>query len=71
MVKCNKCGTIFEDSIALAADGEVRVTQCRVCPVNTGFAVCERCADLDQIQNAPCPLCNAEHMWQISSMVPV
>jgi hypothetical protein len=71
MVRCSKCGTNFDVSIMLGATGEVRVAQCRVCPVNAVFAICERCADLDQVQKGPCPWCKAKHMWQISNMLPV
>ena len=70
MVRCSKCGTNFDVSLALGATGEVRVAQCRVCPGNAVFAVCERCANLGQVQKTPCPSCNANHMWQISGMVP-
>jgi hypothetical protein len=68
-VRCSKCGTSFDVSIVLGATGEVRVAQCRVCPVNKVFAICERCADLDQVQEGPCPWCKADNMWEISSMV--
>ncbi len=71
MVKCSKCGTNYDVSILLGAAGVVQVAKCRVCPVNAVFAVCEHCADLDQIQKECCPSCNAEHMWEINDMLPV
>ena len=71
MIKCSKCGTSFDVSLRLIATGEVRVATCRVCPVDSVFAVCERCADLDQVQKSSCPRCRAEHMWQIESMLPL
>ena len=71
MIKCSKCGTSFDASLLLGATGEVSVATCRVCPGGVGFAICERCADLDQVQMSPCPRCGAEHLWQIDSMLPV
>jgi hypothetical protein len=71
MVSCSECGTNYDISLALGASGEVRVASCRVCPVDRIFAVCERCADLDQIESNPCPQCGASHMWEIQKMIPV
>jgi hypothetical protein len=71
MVRCNKCGTNYDVSLALASSDEVRVASCRVCPVDRIFAVCERCADLNEIESNPCPWCGATHMWEIRKMISV
>lgn len=69
MLQCNKCGTYFDVSLALAARGEVGVAHCRVCPVDRVYAICERCANLEQVQQGPCPWCGARHLWQVESML--
>ena len=53
MVTCSKCGTSFEVSLALVTTGDIRVARCRVCPVDKVYAICERCADLNRVENNP------------------
>lgn len=71
MIKCSKCRTTFDTSLLLGATGEVRIAICRVCPEGEVLAICERCADLDQVQMSPCPRCGAEYLWEIRRMLPV
>ena len=71
MVRCSKCGTNFDVSIVMGVTGKVKVLKCRACPVDAVFAVCERCADLDQVQKGSCPSCKADNLWEIDSMLPV
>lgn len=68
---CVGCGKRMEVSLSLSAKGERRVAQCRVCPANRIFAICEDCVDLNQVQQAACPSCGAQHMWEIISKVPL
>ena len=69
MVTCSQCGTSFDVSLALVATGEVRVAHCRVCPVDRVYAVCEKCDNLNRVENNPCPRCGAT-MWEVNKMVP-
>ena len=70
IVTCACCGKRMEISIQFLAKGERRVAQCRVCPANKVFAICEDCAFLSIVQKCGCPSCGARHMWEISSMIP-
>jgi hypothetical protein len=65
---CCKCGKPFKHDLAIGAR-RVRVAKCRVCPGNLVYMVCERCCDIDSLVKSPCPLCGAEHMWEIAGMV--
>jgi hypothetical protein len=71
MTRCSKCGTTFDVSIALMATGEVQVLQCRACPANAVYAICERCANLEEVQRGPCPRCKAHNLWESQRMIPV
>lgn len=70
IITCAACGKQMKASIQLMNKEERRVAQCRVCPADRIFAICEDCADLDQILRTFCPSCGAQHMWEIRSMIP-
>ena len=67
MVNCSECRKSFDVSLDFL-DTDVRVVHCRVCPANRIYAICENCADLNQIEKNPCPWCGATHMWQNDRM---
>ena len=69
-VVCAACKTYFEDSLLLLAKGERRVAQCRACPANRIFAICDNCSELESVQQSPCPFCGTSHMWEVQSMLP-
>ena len=71
MVRCSKCGTDYEESLALYASNEVRVASCRACPVDNIYAVCEKCENIDRMESDSCPGCGNWNMWEIRKMVPV
>ncbi len=71
MHRCIKCGTDYEVSLDFDAPGGVRVANCRACPVDNVYAVCERCENLDRIESDACPGCGVWNMWEIQKMVPV
>lgn len=66
---CCKCGRSYNVSLSIVASGEVRVAHCRVCPVDRVFAVCERCANLEEVQKNACPWCGARNLWEVTSMI--
>jgi len=70
MVRCRKCGQLYEESLSLMG-GAVRVASCRVCPVDRIYAVCDRCADIEATKQSACPGCGARGMWQVRGMDPV
>ena len=69
-VRCVRCGTIYGVTLILFDPNEVKVASCRVCPVDNVYAICARCANLENVQGGPCPSCSAQHMWQVRGMVP-
>lgn len=70
-VRCAKCGTVYRVTLTFLDPKEVKVAHCRVCPANHVFAVCGRCADLEQVKNGPCSACGARYQWEVQGMAPV
>ena len=70
-VRCRRCGTVYRVTLTLLDPKEVKVAHCRVCPANYVFAVCARCADLEQVENGPCLACGARYQWEVRGMAPV
>jgi len=77
MLKCDKCKTYFGTYLnvstvnaILEGRAKIRVAQCSGCRGERVFAICERCADLEQVQKDPCPWCGANHSWYTESMLP-
>ena len=68
-VQCKKCRSVFGVSLSLSNSNQVKVASCKVCPVNHVYAVCGRCADIEQVNNKACPSCGASDLWEIRGMV--
>jgi DNA-directed RNA polymerase subunit RPC12/RpoP len=68
--RCSKCGRGYDVTLSFGEPNETRLANCRVCPANRVFAICERCANLDEIQASPCPWCGGRGMWQTQGTVP-